>query len=190
MTEENNPEVEMYVAGLVLDPASNAPIVVLKDAQGDTCLPIWIGLAEATAIASELKKVELSRPMTHDLLRNIIGELGGRVVKVVITSLQENTFIANIEIVIGDVVKVIDARPSDAIALSVRTNAPIMVAAEVLEQAQVTLVPVQNPEGEEEFEMRKADDDESESTNFANIEKDKWAEILAEMDPDDFKYKM
>jgi len=188
MTEEKN-QIEMYVAGLVLDPASNAPIVVLKDANGDTCLPIWIGLAEATAIASELKKVELSRPMTHDLLTNVISELGGRVVKVVITNLQENTFIANIEIVLGETVKIIDARPSDAIALSVRTSAPIMVSPEVLDQAQVTLVPVQNADGEEEFEVRNPDDD-TESTNFANIEKEKWAEILAEMDPDDFKYKM
>lgn len=188
MTEETN-EIEMYVAGLVLDPASNAPIVVLKDVSGQTCLPIWIGLAEATAIASELKKVDLLRPMTHDLLKNVIDELGGRVVKVVITSLKENTFIACIEVVVGDVVKVIDSRPSDAIALSVRTNAPILVSTQVLEQAQVTLVPVTGAEGEEEFEL-KGGDDEAGSTNFANIEKDKWAEILAEMDPDDFKYKM
>lgn len=181
-------EVEMFVAGLVLDPTSNAPIVVLKDAQGDRCLPIWIGLAEATAIASELKKVELSRPMTHDLLKNIITELGGKVVKVVITSLVENTFIASIEIVLGEMVKVIDARPSDAIALSVRTSAPIMVSEEVLKQAQVTLVAVNNPEGEEELEVKP--EDEAGGRNFANIEKDKWAEILAEMDPDDFKYKM
>lgn len=187
---ENIEEVEMFVAGLVLDPASNAPIVVLKDATGSTCLPIWIGLAEATAIASELKKVELTRPMTHDLLKNIIDELGGRVVKVVITNLQENTFIANIEIVMGDVVKVIDARPSDAIALSVRTNAPIMVASVVLQQAQVTLVPVPGGEGEEGESDLKSLEGEAARPDFANIEKDKWAEILAEMDPDDFKYKM
>jgi len=183
-------EIEMFVAGLVLDPSSNAPIVVLKNTDGDTCLPIWIGLAEATAIASALKKLELVRPMTHDLLKNIIDDLGGRVVKVLISELQENTFIANIEVVVGNVVKTIDARPSDAIALAVRTDAQIMVAEEVLEQAQVTLVSVGTSEdGEEEFEVLSGDD-EPRSANFANIDKEKWEEILAEMDPDDFKYKM
>lgn len=188
--EKDNEEIEMFVAGLVLDPASNAPIVVLKDVDGDTCLPIWIGLAEATAIASALKKVELARPMTHDLLKNIVDELGGRVVRVVINELQENTFISNIEVVVGDVIKTIDARPSDAIALAVRTDAQIHVAAQVLEQAQVTLVSVNTGEdGEEEFGIA-GPDGETEDTNFANIDKEKWEEILAEMDPDDFKYKM
>jgi uncharacterized protein len=184
-------EVEMFVAGLVLDPSSNAPIVVLKDAGGERCLPIWIGLAEATAIASELKKVELSRPMTHDLLKNVIHELGGRVVKIIITSLVENTFIANIEVVVGETMRVIDARPSDAIALSVRTSAPIMVNEDVLQQAQVTLVAVNPPEGEEKEDVeQKLAETETCDRNFATIEKDKWADILAEMDPDDFKYKM
>jgi bifunctional DNase/RNase len=188
--EKDNSEIEMFVAGLVLDPASNAPIVVLKDVDGDTCLPIWIGLAEATAIASSLKKVELARPMTHDLLKNLVDELGGRVVRVVINELQENTFISNIEVVVGDVIKTIDARPSDAIALAVRTDAQIVVAAQVLDQAQVTLVSVNTGEdGEEEFGIA-GPDGETEETNFANIDKEKWEEILAEMDPDDFKYKM
>jgi bifunctional DNase/RNase len=188
--DDQRKEVEMFVAGLVLDPASNAPIVVLKDTEGDTCLPIWIGLAEATAIASALKKVELVRPMTHDLLKNVIDEMGGRVVRVIITELHENTFISNIEVAVGDVMKVIDSRPSDAIALAVRTDAPIIVAAEVLKQAQVTLVAVSTGEdGEEEFGIAGAEGEVGE-TNFANIEKEKWEEILAEMDPDDFKYKM
>ena len=188
--KQNSDEIEMFVAGLVLDPASNAPIVVLKDASGDTCLPIWIGLAEATAIASALKKVELARPMTHDLLKNTIDEMGGKVVKIVITELQENTFIANIEIVVGEVVRMIDSRPSDAIALAVRTSAQIMVNRSVLDQAQVTLVSATtNEEGEEEFGI-VGSDSETPSTNFANIDKEKWEEILAEMDPDDFKYKM
>lgn len=190
MSEENSEdEIEMFVAGLVLDPASNAPIVILKDVSGETCLPIWIGLAEATAIASALKQVDLARPMTHDLLCDVIEELGGRVVKILVTELQENTFIANIEIVLGDVVKVIDARPSDAIALAVRTNAQIVVKPEVLEQAQVTLVAVNTEDGEEEYEIAGSDE-EREKKNFANIDKEKWSEILAEMDPDDFKYKM
>ncbi len=181
-------EIEMFVAGLVLDPSSNAPIVVLKDETGDICLPIWIGLAEATAIASALKNVDLARPMTHDLLKNTIDDFGGRVTKVIISELRDNTFIANIEIVVGETVRLLDARPSDAIALAVRTSAQITVVETVLEQAQVTLVPV-DPDESEEFEL-KPEDQESDAQNFANIDKEKWEQILAEMDPDDFKYKM
>jgi len=193
MTEANEEqsEVQMYVAGLVLDPASNAPIVLLKDTAGEVCLPIWIGLAEATAIASALKKMDLARPMTHDLLKNVIDELGGRVLKIAITTLEENTFFATIDVVVGDVMKVIDSRPSDAIALAVRVDAPIMVNADVLAQAQVA---VENAEpvaaGSEEA---GAGDQRSRETGehvFSNIDKDKWAEILSEMDPEDFKYKM
>jgi len=189
--KEKKEEIEMFVAGLVLDPNTNAPIVILKDVDGETCLPIWIGLAEATAIASALKKVEVQRPMTHDLLKDVVDQLGGKVIKVVVTSLRENTFLANIEIAHGDSLHIIDSRPSDAIALAVRMSCPIVVAAQVLEQAQVTLVAV-NPTGnEDEVEFRPVDESgEATSTNFANIEKEKWAEILAEMDPDDFKYKM
>jgi bifunctional DNase/RNase len=128
--------------------------------------------------------------MTHDLLKDIIDQLGGRVIKVVVTSLKESTFLANIEIASGDALHIIDARPSDAIALAVRTSCPLVVAAQVLEQAQVTLVAV-NPTGnEEDIEFKPVDESGQTGTNFANIEKEKWAEILAEMDPEDFKYKM
>jgi hypothetical protein len=183
-----NEDVEMFVAGLVLDPASNAPIVILKDASGEICLPIWIGLGEATAIASALKKVEIIRPMTHDLLKDVVDALDAKVVRVHVRALENNTFFADIELVIGEAIKLIDARPSDAIALAVRVGASITVAQAVLDQAQVTLVAV-NPDEMEEVDV-EAKDDESGSQNFANIEKEKWEEILAEMDPDDFKYKM
>ena len=188
MSKDNEKDIEMVVAGLVLDPASNAPIVILKDPEGDRCLPIWIGLSEATAIASALKKVQLARPMTHDLMRSMIEDLGGQVVRVVVTNLQDNTFHANIELKQGDALIVIDARPSDAIAIAVRVSAPISVSKQVLEHAQVTLVAVA-PEGAEEMDI---DQEllESQEQNFANIDKEKWAEILADMDPDDFKYKM
>ncbi len=180
-------EVEMFVAGLVLDPASNAPIVILKDTTGGVCLPIWIGLAEATAIASALKKVEPVRPMTHDLLKSVVDELGATVKRIVIRALEESTFLANIELAIGDECRSIDARPSDAIALAIRAGAVILVAPEVLSKAQVAVVG--SLEGEEEGggEVPEA---ETTDKNFATIEKDKWAEILAEMDPHDFKYKM
>ncbi len=181
-------DVEMFVAGLVLDPNTNAPIVILKDTSGDICLPIWIGLSEATAIASSLKKVEIIRPMTHDLLKDIVDVLDVKVLRVHIRSLEDNTFYADIEIISGDTIKTIDARPSDAIALAVRVGAPITVAEGVLEQAQVTLVTV-NPEEMEEVDVETRDE-ESGQQNFANIEKEKWEEILEEMDPDDFKYKM
>lgn len=176
MTEEQI--VEMSVAGLVLDPSTNAPIVILKDASGAVALPIWIGLAEATAIASALKKVELARPLTHDLLHQVILECGATVTRVVIVGLQENTFIANLEIQLADNLKVIDCRPSDAIALAVRTTAPIFVAQHVLDMAQVRLVAGEGEAGE------------GGEQSFTSIEKDKWAQILAAMDPDDFKYKM
>lgn len=191
MTEPTENEVEMFVVGLVLDPATNAPIVLLKDPVGAVCLPIWIGLAEATAIASALKKVEVSRPMTHDLLKTMIDELNGKVVKIVIHHLQENTFFARIEVAIGEQLKVIDSRPSDAIALAVRVEAPILVAPSVLAQAQVTLVSMKGEDEEGEGDVViEAVGGKGGSRNFANIEKGKWAEILAEMDPDDFKYKM
>lgn len=182
-------EVEMFVAGLVLDPTSNAPIVILKDSAGGVCLPIWIGLAEATAIASALKKVQIVRPMTHDLLKNLLEELGGVVKRIFIRGLEENTFFANIEIAVGDAYKIIDSRPSDAIAVAVRVGAPIVVAGDVLAKAQVTLVSSTPQEGGEE-EPLDPEEAAAADKNFATIEKEKWAEILAQMDPDDFKYKM
>jgi len=180
---------EMFVAGLVLDPASNAPIVILKNSQGDVCLPIWIGLAEATAIASALKNVDLSRPMTHDLLQNILDELETRVVQIRIKDLEENTFLADIDLAFGEMSKSIDARPSDAIALAVRVNAPILVAASVLERAQVQLV-IDEETGQEVPPTPRVESTEFVAENFANIDEEKWAEILDGMDPDDFKYKM
>ena len=196
-------EVEMFVAGLVVDPSSNAPIVILKNGAGDVCLPIWIGLAEARAIASALKHEPVIRPLTHDLLNNMIDELGGKVGRVSIVGLEENTFFATIEVIVGEVVKIIDSRPSDAIALAVRVGASVMVSSDVLSRAQVTLVAVPlsgeggddsgEGEGEGDESVGVADlpvEERTESQNFAGIEKEKWGEILADMDPDDFKYKM
>jgi len=184
-----NEEVELFVAGLVLDPASNAPIVILKNSEGDTCLPIWIGLAEATAIASALKEVNISRPMTHDLLKNVIEELGAKIIRIYVRGLEDNTFLADIELAIGDITRVIDARPSDAIALAVRINAPIIVSQEVLSTAQVQLVPV-DENTEADGASSKLEKSEYISENFSAIDEEKWVDILEGMDPDDFKYKM
>lgn len=184
--KEESQFVEMVVAGLVLDPSTNSPIVILKEPESDICLPIWIGLAEATAIASALKQVEIVRPMTHDLLCTIVESMSGNIARVVITDLDNSTFIANVEVTVGDQLKVIDSRPSDAIAIAVRMNCPVVVNREVLEQAQVTLV-AEETEGAEEFDPQALEESDQ---DFSKIDKDKWEDILAQMDPDDFKYKM
>lgn len=129
-------EVRMEIKGLMLDPTSNVPIVILRDAGEQIFLPIWIGVFEANAIALRLEEVDTPRPMTHDLLRATLEQLGAKVEKVVISDLQENTFFARIHMQRnGDGLQV-DARPSDAIALALRTQAPIFVLQPVLDKAQ------------------------------------------------------
>jgi uncharacterized protein len=132
--------VPMSIKGLMLDPVSNSPIVVLKDEQEKFFLPIWVGIFEANAIALQLENVTTPRPMTHDLLRNTISELDARVTRVVINDLRDSTFFAQIRLITGDKTLELDARPSDAIALALRTEAPIFVAQTVLDQAQ-TITP-------------------------------------------------
>ena len=128
--------VPMSIKGLMLDPVSNSPIVVLKDDAEKFFLPIWVGIFEANAIALQLENVSTPRPMTHDLLRNMIAELDARVTRVVINDLRDSTFFAQIRVIIGERTLELDARPSDAIALALRADAPIYVAQSVLEQAQ------------------------------------------------------
>ena len=129
-------EVRMVIKGLMLDPNTNVPIVVLHDEKREVLLPIWIGVFEANAIALRLEKVETPRPMTHDLLRSALEQLGGQVEKIVISELRDSTFYARIHVQRnGDAIE-IDARPSDAIALALRSEAPIFVLAPVLEAAQ------------------------------------------------------
>ena len=128
--------VPMSIKGLMLDPVSNSPIVVLKDDDEKFFLPIWVGIFEANAIALQLENVSTPRPMTHDLLRNMIAELDARVTRVVINDLRDSTFFAQIRLITGGRTLELDARPSDAIALALRTEAPIFVAQTVLDQAQ------------------------------------------------------
>lgn len=165
--------IEMTVAGLTFDQVTRTPIVVLKDSENNLQLPIWIGLLEATAMATELEGIEMARPMTHDLLNNVLGELGGVVKGVAITELKENTYYAVITLVVGEREVVVDSRPSDAIAMALRSKTPIYVAKDVLEQSSVL----------QQTEQGKDPD-------FANVSKQKWGEILDQMSPDDFKYKM
>ena len=127
-----DPEIEVSIRGLMLDPVTNMPIVVLKDVASDLVLPIWVGVFEANAIALELEKTATPRPMTHDLLRNITRGLGAKVSKVVVSDLRDDTFYATIWMRQADEDVSIDARPSDAIALALRWDCPIYVATKVL----------------------------------------------------------
>jgi len=130
----------MSIKGLMLDPVSNAPIVVLRDEEEKFFLPIWVGVFEANAIALQLEHVETPRPMTHDLLKSAIAQLDGHVTRIVINDLRDSTFFAQIRMTVRrageDTTLELDARPSDAIALALRTSAPIYVAQSVLDQAQ------------------------------------------------------
>ncbi len=168
--------IEMNVGGLTLDPATKSPIVVLRDSENTVNLPIWIGLLEATAIATELEGIEMARPMTHDLLRDMIGELGAEVVRVEISDLRENTYYARIHLLCQGGPRVIDSRPSDAISLALRVNSPIFVARKVLNASESAV----------QVDAESADADPDLST----VSRDKWSDILEKMSPDDFKYKM
>lgn len=151
--------VPMTIKGLMLDPISNSPIVVLKDEKDSVFLPIWVGIFEANAIALRLEDVETPRPMTHDLLTNIIADVEGKVTRIVINDLVDSTFYARIFLTLGTRQLEIDARPSDALALALRTDAPIFVAQTVLDQAQTLTA----DEGQDEklrkwFEQLKPED--------------------------------
>jgi bifunctional DNase/RNase len=160
----------MRVTGLTIDPFTNMPIVILKDAEDKIALPIWIGLIEASAIATELEKVELSRPMTHDLMKELLGELNATVEKIEITDLTDNTFFAHIHCRHEDRTFVLDSRPSDALAMALRTNAPIFVERKVIEKSR-KLASIQHPD--------------------EKMKSEKWTEILENLTAEDFgKYKM
>ena len=130
-------EVEMKIRGLMMDPVTNMPIVILKDSQGSAILPIWVGVYEANAIALEIEKVQTPRPMTHDLIKNVLLGLNARVQKVVVTELKEDTFYAAIWLERNGNTITIDSRPSDALALALRTDAPIFVEEEVLKSSKI-----------------------------------------------------
>lgn len=163
----------MNVGGLTLDPVTKTPIVILKDRDNKLNLPIWIGLLEATAMATELEGIKMARPMTHDLLCNVLAELGATIECVEITDLKENTYFALIHLRINGGAVTIDSRPSDAISLALRTKSPIYVAKRVIETSSV---------------LQQAED--ANETDLSNVSRDKWSEILEKMNPDDFKYKM
>jgi bifunctional DNase/RNase len=130
-------EVEMKIRGLMMDPVTNMPIVVLKDAQGTAILPIWVGVYEANAIALEIEKVQTPRPMTHDLLKNVLLGLEVRVQKIVVSELKDDTFYAVIWMEREGQMMSMDSRPSDALALALRVDCPIFVDEDVLKNSKV-----------------------------------------------------
>jgi len=159
--------IEMSIKGLMVDPITNMPIVILKDKQGERVLPIWVGIFEANAIALQIENIATPRPMTHDLLRNIITDLEGHVDRVVVSDLKDNTFYALIHLTVRGERVTIDARPSDAIALALRTRSPILVEETVIDNAKTV-----------DFTSDRAD----------NERLQKWLESL---DPEELgKYKM
>lgn len=129
-------QIEMKIRGLMMDPVTNMPIVILRDLEGNSVLPIWVGVYEANAIALEIEKVTTPRPMTHDLIRNLLMGLGGGVRKVVVSDLQDDTFYAIIWVERNGEMIAIDSRPSDALAVALRLDCPIYVEDEVLSSSK------------------------------------------------------
>ncbi|MBS1791305.1 MAG: bifunctional nuclease family protein [Acidobacteria bacterium] len=157
-------EKEVKIRGLLIDPTTNSPVVLLKDLTSDTMLPIWVGPYEANSIASEIEKLPSLRPMTHDLLKNVIRQLGGVVNRVVVTDLRDSTFFAVIEISLLEQTVLIDARPSDAIALALRVDCPIFVKEAVLESSRTEInrvIDEEEDDFDEEVEWPEEIDDVS-----------------------------
>jgi hypothetical protein len=143
-------DIEVRIRGLMMDPATSMPIVVLKDVASDTVMPIWVGIFEANAIALEIEKVAAPRPMTHDLARNLIHHMNARLERVVISELKDDTFFAKLCLLHENEPMVVDARPSDAIALALRADCPIFVTEEVMQAAKLnTTGPAEGPTAEQ-----------------------------------------
>lgn len=160
-------QVQMQIKGLMVDPVTNMPIVILKDESENRVLPIWVGIFEANAIALRVEEIETPRPMTHDLLRNMLAAFDAAVEKIVVNDLRDNTYYARIHIRVDGKEQTIDSRPSDALALALRVEAPIFVEEAVLDQA-------------------KTIEDERDLSDSERLRK--WFENL---DPEEFsKYKM
>lgn len=164
--------IEMKVSGLTIDPITNTPIVILKDLQEKKAIPIWIGLFEASAIATELEKITFSRPMTHDLMHNILKSISIEITRIEICDLKNNTFFANIHLLREGQNFVIDARPSDAIALALRAGAQIFVDDQVIEKS-------------------RSIDFGAKATDLDKLKDEKLKEFLENLSPEEFgKYKM
>jgi uncharacterized protein len=188
---ENNPInddnfIEMFIGGLVLDPNTKAPVVILKNLDGNINLPIWIGIPEATAIASAVKQVAVPRPLTHDLMFAFMQQVEMSLEKIVISDLKESTYYAELICIFNGKKTIFDARPSDAINMALRAQAQIFVSRHVLEKAKILMVEQNVPNTTSE----EVDNATEETRDFAVIDKERWKEILQDLDPDDFKYRM
>jgi len=162
---------KVSIVGMTMDPTSNTPIIILKSVEGDKAIPIWIGLLEATSIASALNNIKFDRPMTHDLFKNFIESLDMEVSKVEVCDLRDNTFFAKIYFTSQERSFNMDARPSDAIAIALRFHAPIYVDDKIIEKSQMI-------EADHEI-LNKSEEGK------------KWAEYLENLSPEDFgKYKI
>ena len=158
--------IEMAIKGLMMDPITNLPIVILKDPDGQRVLPIWVGAVEANAVALQIENVSPPRPLTHDLVRSILAELGAVLTRVVIHDLRESTFYAYLELTHAGETTLVDVRPSDALALALRSKAPVFVHPRVLDRALSSDISVEEADHER---------------------LQRWLESL---DPDDLGYKM
>jgi bifunctional DNase/RNase len=156
----------MSIKGLMIDPMTNMPIVILRDEDGQRTLPIWVGPVEANAIALQIENVAPPRPMTHDLLRNLLAGLDARLERVIISDLKDGTFYAYLELIRDGEVVFVDARPSDALALSIRTKAPVFVDTSVLDQARTVEI------------------------SSDQVDRERLQRWLESLDPDDLGYKM
>jgi bifunctional DNase/RNase len=157
-------EIEVKIRALMMDPNSGTPIIILKDVNSETMLPIWVGAYEANAIALEIEKIAPQRPMTHDLLRNLIVEMGVSVNRVIVTELRDNTFFAVIEMSMADgTTMMLDSRPSDAIALALRTDCPIYVDMDVIRASRNTVASDEAGGGME------------------NIDEEEWPDVIGEV---------
>ena len=142
-------EQEFKIKGLIMDPLTNSPIVILQSVEKNTLLPIWVGIFEANAIALQIERIDTPRPLTHDLIKNILLQLDANVDKIVVTDLQENTFYAVIHLRMNGDHITIDSRPSDAIALALRTDAPIYVTEEVINNSRNISLEKENLDSED-----------------------------------------
>ena len=158
--------IEMKVEGLTLDPLTNMPIIILKDLDGNRALPIWVGFFEANAIALEIEKIATPRPMTHDLMKNLINDMKAEIKHILVSELKDNTFYAEISLLSGGDTLKIDSRPSDAIALALRVKAPIYVNEAVIEAAKSLDLP--------------------DPSKVNTQDKDQWKNWLENIKPQDF----
>lgn len=186
-------EIQVWFHGLVLDTLTQSPVVILRDSTGSINIPIWIGMAEATSIATALKEIPSYRPLTHDLLKNVITIFNGVVEAICITKIEDGTFFAEMRLRSKDnILYILDCRPSDGIATAVRVNCPIYVSEEVAKQSSVKLESVsENPSEDQNIQTEESrpHDAEQKFLTIQKLDKDKWKEILEKLSPEDFKHK-